>query len=270
MLKGSLGLTLAIGLVMGAATARADEGGERERKGTADRDPSIVASTWFDELYDVIKSEATAAPPASRIYGISAVVIYEAVTPGAGHHRSLAAAGLGLRDIGLLAAIYPAIWGVGQLVTGGLSDRVGRKGLIVSGMWVQAAGIALIALVASHATFVVGSAVLGAGTAMVYPTLLAAIGDVAHPSWRASATGVYRLWRDLGYAAGALVSGVTADMLGARSAVGLVGGLTFASGMVVAVRTRETRRTRAAELGFPSGTGAPHQTVPRASTSGRS
>ncbi|PYQ02857.1 MAG: MFS transporter [Acidobacteria bacterium] len=181
-----------------------------------------------------------------------------------------AAAGLGLRDIALLAAIYPAIWGVGQLVTGGLSDRVGRKWLIVSGMWVQAAGIALIALAASHAAFVVGSALLGAGTAMVYPTLLAAIGDVAHPSWRASATGVYRLWRDLGYAAGALVSGVSADMLGARSAVGLVGALTFASGMVVAVRMRETRRTRAAELAFPSDIGAPHQTVPRPSTSGRS
>jgi MFS family permease len=159
-----------------------------------------------------------------------------------------AAAGLGLRDIGFLAAIYPAIWGVGQLVTGGLSDRIGRKWLIVTGMWVQAAGIALIGLAGSYAAFVVGSVLLGAGTAMVYPTLLAAIGDVAHPSWRASATGVYRLWRDLGYAAGALVSGVTADLLGARSAVWLVAVLTFASGVIVAVRLRETRRPRA-ELG---------------------
>jgi MFS family permease len=180
-----------------------------------------------------------------------------------------AAAGLGLRDIGFLAAIYPAIWGVGQLVTGDLSDRVGRKWLIVSGMWVQAAGIALIALAASYAAFIVGSALLGAGTAMVYPTLLAAIGDVAHPSWRASATGVYRLWRDLGYAAGALVSGVTADILGARFAVCLVGALTFASGMVVALRMRETRRPRD-ELGFRSGASAPQRTVPRPSTSGRS
>jgi MFS family permease len=179
-----------------------------------------------------------------------------------------AAAGLGLRDIGFLAAIYPAVWGVGQLVTGGLSDRVGRKWLIASGMWVQAVGITLIALTASYMAFIVGSALLGAGTAMVYPTLLAAIGDVAHPSWRASATGVYRLWRDLGYAVGALVSGVTADMLGARSAICLVGGLTFASGMVVAVRMRETRRPRA-ELGSASGHSAPHA-VPRASTSGRS
>ena len=181
-----------------------------------------------------------------------------------------AAAGLGLRDIGFLSAIYPAIWGLGQLVTGGLSDRIGRKWLIVSGMWVQAAGIAWIALAGSYAAFVVGSVLLGAGTAMVYPTLLAAIGDVAHPSWRASATGVYRLWRDLGYAVGALVSGVTADLLGARSAVSLVGALTFASGMVVAVRMRETRLRRA-DLGSPSGDGAPHQhTAPTATTSGRS
>jgi MFS family permease len=155
-----------------------------------------------------------------------------------------AAAGLGLRDIGFLAAIYPAIWGLGQLVTGGLSDRIGRKWLIVSGMWVQAGGIGLIALAGSHAAFVVGSVLLGAGTAMVYPTLLATIGDVAHPSWRASATGVYRLWRDLGYAVGALVSGVTADLLGARSAVCFVAVLTFASGVIVAVRLRETLRSR--------------------------
>jgi hypothetical protein len=90
MLKGSLGLTLAIGLVLGAGTARADEGVERAPKGTGDRDPSTVASTWFDKLYDVIKSEATPPPPASRIYGISAVALYEAVAPGAGHDRSLA------------------------------------------------------------------------------------------------------------------------------------------------------------------------------------
>jgi MFS family permease len=180
-----------------------------------------------------------------------------------------AAAGLGLRDIGFLAAIYPAIWGLGQLVTGGLSDRIGRKWLIVSGMWVQAAGIALIALAGSYPAFVVGSVLLGAGTAMVYPTLLAAIGDVAHPSWRASATGVYRLWRDLGYAVGALVSGVTADLLGARSAVSLVAVLTFASGVIVALRLRETRRPRA-ELEPPSGAVAPQPRVPRPSTSGRS
>ncbi len=108
-------------------------------------------------------------------------------------------------------------------------------------MWVQAVGIGVIAVGGKSASFVAGSVLLGAGTAMVYPTLLAVIGDVAHPSWRASAVGVYRLWRDLGYAVGALVSGLTADLIGARPAVGLVGLLTLVSGAVVALRLRETR-----------------------------
>ena len=152
-----------------------------------------------------------------------------------------ATAGLGLDKIGTLAAVYPAVWGLGQLAAGGLSDRAGRKWLIASGMWVQGAGIAWIAMSGSYAGFTIGSVLLGAGTAMVYPTLLAVIGDVAHPSWRASAVGVYRLWRDLGYAVGALVSGVAADILGVRPAVWLVAALTVASGVVVALRLRETR-----------------------------
>ena len=110
--------------------------------------------------------------------------------------------------------VYPATWGVVQLVTGALSDRIGRKWLIVTGMWVQALGIGVIAVASAFAGFAVGAVLLGVGTAMVYPTLLAAIGDVAHPSWRASAVGVYRLWRDLGYAVGALLAGVTADAFG--------------------------------------------------------
>ena len=155
-----------------------------------------------------------------------------------------ATVGLGLREIGLLAAIYPAVWGVGQLFTGGLSDRIGRKWLIASGLWVQAIGIGVVALSSGFAPFAWGAVLLGAGTAMVYPTLLAAIGDVAHPSWRASAVGVYRLWRDLGYAIGALVAGITADRLGLRPAVMLVAGVTAASGLVVAFRLRETLRPR--------------------------
>ena len=133
-----------------------------------------------------------------------------------------AIAGLSLEHIGWLAAIYPAVWGVGQLLAGALSDRVGRKWLIASGMWVQAAGIVWIVLSERLPGFTTGAALLGAGTAMVYPTLLAAIGDVAHPSWRASAVGVYRLWRDLGYAVGALLAGVTADVLGIQAAIWLV------------------------------------------------
>jgi MFS family permease len=157
-----------------------------------------------------------------------------------------ASAGLRLDQIGVLAAIYPAVWGVGQLVTGGLSDRVGRKWLIAAGLWVQAAGIAVVAVSSSYSFFGLGAVLLGAGTAMVYPTLLAAIGDVAHPSWRASAVGVYRLWRDLGYAIGALVAGLAADRLGVRPAVMLVAGVTAGSGALVAWRLRETLRPRPA------------------------
>jgi MFS family permease len=151
-----------------------------------------------------------------------------------------AAAGLNLRAIGLLAAIYPATWGVAQLVTGALSDRTGRKPLIVWGMWVQAAGIAVVAVTDSFSGFASGAAMLGLGTAMVYPTLLAAVGDVAHPSWRASAVGVYRLWRDLGYAIGAVVAGLIADAFGLAAAMGAIAALTFASGVVAAIRMTET------------------------------
>lgn len=151
-----------------------------------------------------------------------------------------AAAGMTLRQIGLLAAIYPAVWGMGQLFTGAWSDHIGRKELIVWGMWLQAVGIAVIALGRSFIPFAAGGVLLGLGTAMVYPTLLAAIGDVAHPSWRASAVGVYRLWRDLGYAIGALLAGITADWFGLAAALWLVAVLTALSGLVVAMRMRET------------------------------
>ena len=153
-----------------------------------------------------------------------------------------AAAGMSLGQIGVLAAIYPATWGIGQLFTGALSDRVGRKWLIAIGMWVQAVGIGFVILSNGFAGFATGGALLGIGTAMVYPTLLAAIGDVAHPSWRASSVGVYRLWRDLGYAVGALIAGVTADALGLPSAMWLVAAVTFGSGVVVVVRMTETLR----------------------------
>jgi MFS family permease len=151
-----------------------------------------------------------------------------------------AAAGMSLTRIGALAATYPAVWAVCQLFTGALSDRIGRKALIVAGMWLQAAGIAVTAVSADFSGFVAGAALLGVGTAMVYPTLLAAIGDVVHPTWRASAVGVYRLWRDAGYAVGALLSGAVADVFGVASAVWLVAALTFASGVLAAVRMRET------------------------------
>jgi MFS family permease len=151
-----------------------------------------------------------------------------------------AAARMSMDEVGVLAAVYPATWGIGQLVTGALSDRVGRKWLIAGGMWVQAVGIGVVAVSHTFAGFATGAALLGLGTAMVYPTLLAAIGDVAHPAWRASSVGVYRLFRDAGYAFGALLAGVTADAFGVTTAMWVVAALTLASGVVVAARMTET------------------------------
>jgi MFS family permease len=150
--------------------------------------------------------------------------------------------GLSVAAIGALAAIYPAVWGFGQLLTGALSDRLGRKWLIATGMWVQAAGIGVIAGVSGFGPWAMGSVLLGAGTAMVYPTLLAAVSDVAHPSWRASAVGVYRLWRDAGYAFGTILAGLLADRFGLAAAVWGIAAITAASGLVVAVRMYETHR----------------------------
>jgi MFS family permease len=149
-------------------------------------------------------------------------------------------AGLSVGRIGVLAALYPAVWGVGQLFTGGISDRVGRKPLIVGGMLTQAAAIASIATTTGFVPWAAGAIVLGAGTAMVYPTLLAAVGDVAHPVWRARSVGVYRLWRDSGFAVGALLAGVTADLASVETAIWLVAALTAASGIVVLARMYET------------------------------
>src|SRR5262249_18464864 len=153
-----------------------------------------------------------------------------------------AAQGMSLAQIGELAAIYPAVWGLSQLFTGVLSDKIGRRKLIAGGMWMQALGIGITALSHGFAAFAAGAALLGLGTAMVYPTLLAAIGDVAHPTWRASAVGVYRLWRDLGYALGALLAGVVADALGISAAIWVVATITFGSGLVAALRMNETLR----------------------------
>ncbi len=155
-----------------------------------------------------------------------------------------AASGMSLVEIGWLAAIYPGVWGLAQLVTGALSDKIGRKWLIVGGMWVQAIGIMVTVLSKAFIGFAIGAMLLGVGTAMVYPTLLAAIGDVAHPTWRASAVGVYRLWRDLGYAIGALLAGVVADALGVKAAIWLIAGLTVGSGLLAAIRMKETLQKR--------------------------
>ena len=157
-----------------------------------------------------------------------------------------AANGLGLAQIGLLAGLYPAVWGLAQLATGALSDRVGRKPLIVSGMWLQAAALVLLPLTHGIGPWAAAMVLLGLGTALVYPTFLAAVSDVAHPSWRASAVGVYRLWRDSGYAVGALLSGLLADRFGVPWAIAGIAVITFASGAVVLIRMRETLQRKRA------------------------
>jgi MFS family permease len=149
--------------------------------------------------------------------------------------------GLGVERIGILKAVYPAVWGVLQTVTGPLSDRWGRKGLIVSGMWVQAIGLFLTALTQSFWWWLVASVLLGLGTAMVYPTLIASVSDASHPSWRARSLSVYRFWRDLGYAIGALTAGIMTDLFGATWAIAVIGVLTFASGVVVGIAMTEGR-----------------------------
>ena len=157
-----------------------------------------------------------------------------------------AAFGLGVERIGILKAVYPAIWGILQVATGPLSDRWGRKGLIAAGMWVQAAGLLLTAVTHHFGYWLVGSVLLGIGTAMVYPCLIAAVSDASHPTWRARSLSVYRFWRDLGYAIGALSAGIIADFFGMAWAIGAIAALTFVSGVVVALLMREPSRTHIA------------------------
>lgn len=156
--------------------------------------------------------------------------------------------GLSISEVGILAAAYPAVWGAAQLLTGAASDRWGRKWLIVAGMIVQAAGLAIVAASHNFGSWLLAAALLGFGTAMVYPALLAAIGDVAHPIWRARSVGVYRLWRDGGFALGALLSGLLADLYGIPAAIAAVAGITAASGLIVAVRMRSGDHRRPGQV----------------------
>ncbi|MEK6273622.1 MAG: MFS transporter [Actinomycetota bacterium] len=155
----------------------------------------------------------------------------------------LAANGASATEIGLVAGLYPAVWGVGQILTGHWSDRVGRKPLIVSGMLVQAAALALLAgSDGAVGVAAVSAVLLGAGTALVYPTLIAAISDAVSPIARAPAVGVYRFWRDMGYVAGGLIAGLVADAIDFSGAIALVAALTAASGVWVALDMSERRR----------------------------
>lgn len=150
--------------------------------------------------------------------------------------------GLDVERIGILKAVYPATWGILQIATGQLSDRWSRKGLIAAGMWVQSAGLFLTAFTQLFEWWLVGSLLLGIGTAMVYPSLIAAVSDSSHPTWRARSLSVYRFWRDLGYAIGALSAGLIADFFGLASAIAAIAALTFISGAVVSILMHERRQ----------------------------
>ena len=233
-----LGLAYAgVGLGLSAAFVR-------ETRGYADHEAELGAANWTTG--DGLSARSVFALTSFRERALSACSqagLVNNLNDGMAwglFPLLFARAGLSVARIGMLAAAYPAVWGVGQLATGALSDRVGRKWLIAGGMWTQAVAIAVIA--ASHAfgPWMLGSVLLGLGTALVYPTLLAAVGDVAHPSWRASSVGVYRMWRDAGYVVGALIAGVAADWLGLSGAIWVVAVITFGSGTLVAARMYET------------------------------
>jgi MFS family permease len=155
----------------------------------------------------------------------------------------LASGGASAAEVGAVAGLYPAVWGIGQIAVGAWSDRVGRKPLIVAGMLVQAAALGLLAVSDAALGLAAAAAVaLGVGTALVYPTLIAAISDAVSPVARASTVGIYRFWRDMGYGAGGLLAGLGADALGYGGAIGVVAGLTAASGIWVAVDLHEQRQ----------------------------
>ncbi|RFS21909.1 MFS transporter [Chitinophaga silvatica] len=152
-------------------------------------------------------------------------------------------AGVSLEGVGWIKAVYPFVWGIGQVITGPLADKIGRKPLIVWGMFVQAIGHVVIGLefLSPFMSGLIGSILLGIGTAMVYPALLAAVSDTAHPSWRASSLGVYRFWRDIGYSVGALMAGIVASFFGLIWAVHIAGIITFLSGLLVLIRMKEKK-----------------------------
>lgn len=224
-----LGLTLSLGWARDTRAHAALESAHSEQE----RMPAPKSPFWHTTLKHPALSAATQAGLVNNLndgvaWGLLPLLFV--------------ASGLELSAVGVLAAIYPAVWGLGQLLTGGLSDRYGRRGLIAWGMAVQAVGLVAVTQTASFGGFALAMVLLGAGTAMVYPTLLAAIGDVTAPSWRASAVGTYRLWRDLGYVVGALLAGTLADRYDLRTPILAAAALTLASGVVVAVRMGDTRR----------------------------
>ena len=223
----ALGLGLSLAFVRETAGHVAREVAEREDAGVLSRREVFALATWRDRSL----SAASQAGLVNNLNEGMAWGLFPVL---------FVLAGLDVGTVGLLVAIAPAVWGFGQLFTGALSDRIGRKWLTVGGQATEAIGLLVIAFGDGPGVWAIGSALFGAGTAMAYPTLIAAVGDVAHPAWRGAAVGVYRLWRDLGFAAGALLAGVLADRFSIPTAIVVIAAITAASGLDVAVRMRET------------------------------
>ena len=181
----------------------------------------------------------------------------------------LAVHGASVAQVGLVAAVYPGVWATAQIATGHWSDTLGRKPLIVAGMLLQAAALAILAISGGSVAIATATAVLlGLGTALVYPTLIAAMSDAVSPVERAPVVGVYRFWRDMGYALGALIAGGVADALGYGGAIAIVAALTAASGLWVlidmpATRPREVRESPGGDPeAVPIPAGMDHATIP--------
>jgi MFS family permease len=154
----------------------------------------------------------------------------------------LASKNFSIKEIGMITAIYPAVWGLGQIVTGRIADKICKKDMLFWGMTVQALALIMLVFAGSFTQFVLLAILLGWGTAMVYPTFLASIAENTHPNDRAKSLGVFRLWRDLGYAIGAIITGIIADAIGINASIIFIGGLTLASGLVIYYRMKCNRR----------------------------
>ncbi|MGH9013567.1 MAG: MFS transporter [Acidimicrobiia bacterium] len=224
-----IGLVLSVGLVRETRGYADEEARQRDDPTPAPSFRTIVTDTSLRD------PSLSAASQAGLVNNLNDAMAWGLLP------LFLAGQGLSVGRIGVVAALYPASWGIGQLATGAWSDRVGRKPLIVVGLWVQAAAIAGFVAVSTFGGWAMASLAMGLGTALVYPTLIAAVSDHAHPSRRASAVGVYRLWRDLGYAVGGLLVGAVTDLVDADAAILCVSVLTAVSGAVVAARMVEAR-----------------------------
>jgi MFS family permease len=231
-----MGMVIAVvGLVLSVAFVRETRGHAEEE---ARSHPTLTSPRPFRETFletSLRDRSLSAICQAGLVNNLNDALVWGLVP------LFLAREGLSLGRIGVVTAIYPASWGLAQLGTGAWSDRVGRKPLIVAGLWLQTLGILGLVAANSYTGWILAALAMGLGTALVYPTLIAAIGDRAHPSWRASAVGVYRLWRDLGYAVGGLLVGWASDALGMSTAIVMVGAITAASGIVVASRLDGSR-----------------------------